>query len=279
MSSTHTRWAFRAVSLFLCLFFWASGCSALPATLVRESNTKQPQALHARESALKLPSVVYRGDGRDPSRIKEAGGFLPHSQYPPLSELAFSVYNHVLDIIVDQNTRERNTIYVSTSSVFGIAAMFASNRTGGGWLYDISAAPNMISVEGTLLEESPFPEESEYAAIGGINWSQVAGWMFLSENYTDMEWSRDEPHSEAEFFSLSYRYVRNPDYESRWDRYTASVGQPQLAGFYGKKSDCNSKKPWMDYPLEVPSRLIKYAHQFMRPLAEVMGTDHFFRLF
>ncbi|KXH65162.1 cholera enterotoxin subunit A2 [Colletotrichum salicis] len=45
-----------------------------------------------------------------------------------------------------------------------------------GYVYEIAAAANFIQVSGTLGEFSPYPNEQEYAALGGFSWDQVIRW-------------------------------------------------------------------------------------------------------
>ena len=79
-------------------------------------------------------------------------------------------------------------------------------------IYHISATPNFVDVNGTLRDYSPFPHESEYAALGTIYWRQIIGWQRITNGVVG---------------SL----VRNRDYQRNiYHRLVAGGTQPQLAG-------------------------------------------------
>ena len=157
---------------------------------------------------------VYRADTRSPEEIQRAGGFLPRGQ-SVLRTVApnISMWNHANGATNGQSLD--NDGYVSTAADELVAEQFLGSMFGGtGYVYTVAAAPNFIQVAGTLGEFNPFPNEVEYAALGGFRWEQVIGWTRRERNF------------------LQEGFVQNPDYNGRqFDSLQANQGEPRLAGF------------------------------------------------
>ncbi|PHH72669.1 putative enterotoxin [Ophiocordyceps australis] len=270
MASTTRGLGLQTCILVLVFAIWAPSCTAgrIPSIDARNNQVS------SRAERI-YPNYVFRGDKRHPMVVKDAGGFSPNSAFPPLSPWAWGIWNHVLNIVVNPSSGRRSTVYVSATTSFGVAAEYATNQSvDGGWVYDISAAPNMVDVQGTLMNYTPRPEDEEYVALGGIYWSQVAGWMYLPGNYSGYEWM----DSTREFVALSDRYVRNPDFWKYWDAQTVSPGQPQLAGFYGEAAPLGQLLPWKLYPLERAGTLPDYALEFVSGLGNAVNWSGSFPL-
>ncbi|RDA94654.1 hypothetical protein CP533_2435 [Ophiocordyceps camponoti-saundersi (nom. inval.)] len=160
------------------------------------------------------PSYVFRGDGRSPSEIREARGFLPHQE---TNYSDFRVYNLPFHV-----HGRGMTAYVSTSSSFGQAAR---NFAGPGrYVYRIRVTPNMMNVN-SLLSDSPYRAQEENSALGGIPWNAVeAWWQFpLGQDDEDNTQSNWMCLDDTAAFSLTSRYeaefqrefTPNPEYEER----------------------------------------------------------------
>ncbi|PHH65908.1 putative enterotoxin [Ophiocordyceps australis] len=266
-----TRWASVLAMLALLLLTWTSASHAR--SLSRpEPGGKQPPLL---ARAAPPPSTVFRGDGRNPQKVKAAGGFLPHSSSPPRSLKAYSLYNHVLDSIVDVNNKMRDTVYVSTTTAWPTAANFAADRPLGGFVYRIHATPNMVDVQESMLSHNPFPGEREWAAMGGVRWEQIEGWMFLPENYSRADWRKaGAPTLETEM----WRFIRNPDYASRFDAEVASPGQPQLVAWFGKGAAWANLNPWKKFKPTKTKSIMDYAVEFMDKHGKPVGWNGRFPL-
>ncbi|KAJ6438852.1 transmembrane alpha-helix domain-containing protein [Purpureocillium lavendulum] len=103
--------------------------------------------------------------------------------------------------------------YVSTTVDINYARRFLQDYLGGrGYIYIIHVSANFIDVPGTLLQFYNHVGEAEFAALGGIQYRQVRGWIEFREGVEQPE-------------------VRNPDYDPRFDTATSAGAQFQLAGF------------------------------------------------
>lgn len=154
------------------------------------------------DASTKPPAYVFRSDCRSPDAIRVAGGFLPRTQGHK-TDASFSAYNHARGDIM------KDTIYVSTTSRLD----FAKAIYKGCWIYKIRTTPNMIDLAGSLQDFSPFPEQDEYSAIGGIYWSQVVSWI-------------SNPKSEKT--SSDEIFIVNEDYDPYYDNFVAGGSEPQL---------------------------------------------------
>lgn len=279
----HARWTAMLLKLSLLLPLWAStsiSCAA-PTTptelLPRSVASQQPQLVH------NSPTWLYRGDLRDPEQLKAAGGFLPRSRLPS-KDTSFGLYNH--GEAVGDAGGVRETIYSSTSASFATAGAYIKTdslytSSVGGWIYRIRPTPNMIDLEASLGPGSPFPHDKEFSAMGGILWEQVDGWIFVTVE-KDLAplppvdaMDIDVTAAEEVFNSLSDRYITNKDYNLEFDRFKASGGRPELAGFFAAAGKFKNQEPWSRYNESTEY----YAMRFMEENGESVGWHGSFPLF
>ncbi|MEU3518144.1 polymorphic toxin-type HINT domain-containing protein [Streptomyces sp. NPDC006654] len=130
-----------------------------------------------------IPKTVYRGDGRSPAEIKNAGGFHPQdpSSGRSLLEYASDIRNH--------------SRFVGTSKSADIAATYFGGREG--YVYEISGAPGGIDVNEELGALSPSPHEKEIAFDGGVPWEYVTR-VWQKDEWGEIDFEYDEPIWERE---------------------------------------------------------------------------------
>lgn len=203
-------------ALFIVTTLWSVLCSGAPTTSSVE--------------------WVYRGDKRSPDEInnKWGGMFLSKGQ-TKVGALAadISLYTHVVGLSNGQGPD--NSGYVSTSTDKSIATSFiASNPNvaqNSGWLYKIHAAPNMIDVVGTLREFTVYPNEKEFAALGGFKMDQVYSWTPIVNGKVGKE-------------------VLNKAYDKKTFKSARGVISYDLAGFPKNKPavyQAWQKEPWKSH--------------------------------
>ncbi|KAM0274357.1 hypothetical protein ACHAQH_007923 [Verticillium albo-atrum] len=155
----------------------------------------------------------FRGDGRTPNEIRSAGGFLSRGAVRLLGIVGdVSMFNHARGAANGGATSESG--YVSTTTDRNVALRFVNNNAGGnGYIYEIQGTPNFVDVQETLLNYNPYPDEFEYAALGGFGWDQVFA-------YQEIRNGRAQPR------------VTNPDFNTVFNSARATTrGEPRLAGF------------------------------------------------
>ncbi|PFH57436.1 putative enterotoxin [Ophiocordyceps unilateralis] len=180
---------------------------------------------HSRSSTLGPSNdhvhIVYRVDQRSPRQIRYAGGFSPRGvdgngflRPPPDT----SLFNHVRG---EGWMSRNNSGYVSTTSSLGVALhILRESGTVPGYIYHIHVTPNFINVARTLGDYYEHQGELEFAALGGILWTQVLAWQRIEE-------AAGTPNG----YHVSER-VLNPDYHSQLFDWASDGGaQFQLAGF------------------------------------------------
>ncbi|PHH61272.1 putative enterotoxin [Ophiocordyceps australis] len=160
------------------------------------------------------PAEVWRGDKASPADIRSRGGFLP--QNPTMQDDgAFSIFRH-MGGESKVGAPSRNSPYVPSSIRQDVAETFVRDKNG--YIYKIHATPNFIDIWHTLTGEFYLERyEREYAALGGIRWDQIMGWIHLPNGNTTPQKNR--------------KFTANPEYNHKYDEYCSSGGQPQLAGF------------------------------------------------
>ncbi|RDA95656.1 hypothetical protein CP533_1238 [Ophiocordyceps camponoti-saundersi (nom. inval.)] len=203
---------------------------------------------------------LYRGDTRSPQEIQAKRGFLPPS--PPQSYKAYSIREHAL--------ATADTVYVSATYKFAVAAADARRLhqiTGDskdlGWVYRIRATPNMINIEGTLLQYYHEPGEAEFAALGGIRWDQVEAYWRVTEEYArkhplltedDVLGSWDN----VELDEVAALFTRNPNYSNQtYSLSTSGSGKPELAGF-PRHHRARQEEPWRRFGMSAREHAIEY---------------------
>ncbi|KAH7177122.1 heat-labile enterotoxin alpha chain-domain-containing protein [Dactylonectria macrodidyma] len=158
---------------------------------------------------------VWRADTRTSTEMRAAGVFAPRgaSQILEITPKV-SMFNHAVG--APNGASRDNDGYVSTTASEATAVTFLTQMfNGNGYVYEIAAAGNFIQVSGTLGEFSPFPNEHEYAALGGFSWDQVIRWRHYTNGVADAAGLQD-----------------NNEYEGRiYNSLRPSNGEPRLAGF------------------------------------------------
>lgn len=122
------------------------------------------------------------------------------------------MFNHARGAANGGGTSESG--YVSTTTDRNVALGFVNNNAGGnGYIYEIQATPNFLNVQGTLLAWNPYPDELEYAALGGFGWDQVFAYTPVTNGRLGTT-------------------VTNPDFNTVFNSARATTsGEPRLAGF------------------------------------------------
>ncbi|MFV8761624.1 enterotoxin A family protein [Yersinia enterocolitica] len=188
----------------------------------------------------------FRADSRPPDEIKRAGGLLPKGQneaYERGTPVNINLYDHARGEVTG-NTRY-NDGYVSTTNTLNQAHIIGQNMFGGlneYYIYVIAAAPNMFDVNGVLGRYSPHPYEHEFAALGGIPWSQVIGWYRVSFGAMQGSMTRNRNYRNDLFRGLSvapnedgYRLAGFPDGFQAWRELPWSEHAPEQCGLNRKK--------------------------------------------
>ncbi|PHH85985.1 putative enterotoxin [Cordyceps sp. RAO-2017] len=237
-----SEWAIRALSSAACLVALLGSGRATPLAAASDPSRQPP----VDDGSQPHPAYVFRGDTNTPDQIRAKGGILPRSVVYPSSPGAYGIWNHANAYVLDASTGRKETVYVSTTTDITVAHSFATGDNGEheGYIYYIHATPNMIEVGGTLLQYNPFPHEDEYSALGGILWTQIIGWIHLPANSRKLLIGERIGIRDPWYAS---RFEWNADYDSSFDQYRASGGQPQLAGFFGSVENRNQESPWSKY--------------------------------
>ncbi|KJZ72499.1 hypothetical protein HIM_08168 [Hirsutella minnesotensis 3608] len=207
---------------------WASLILSVSAAVLA-APSGQASALESRQRP--LPTILYRGDPRSPEELRKIGGMPPEFD-GPTTDTSYSLLAH------HKGEGKVASAYASTSKSFSIALAYAVGKNYGatpsdGWVYWVHPTPNMID-----MDDSDFVKvyglEEEFSAMGGIRWDQVEAYIKLPQNITDgflktyvRGWRTFEGFS-RQFPDM--KWVKNKDYDPRYDRYAPSPGQPQLAG-------------------------------------------------
>ncbi|KAK2598144.1 hypothetical protein QQS21_005695 [Conoideocrella luteorostrata] len=153
------------------------------------------------QKAPKPASVVFVGDYLWPEEVKKQGGFLPRVTTPPGGEYEIEGSNNGKE--GEKVEIGWQTYLVPAFMTFGSAAHHAaesaSKNTAGcsGVVYAIHATPNIVNLGNSA------------AAVAGIRWSQVLGWMQVPENYSPPEDNQEE------------------HYDHEFDKYQTTVNVPQ----------------------------------------------------
>ncbi|OAA47243.1 Heat Labile Enterotoxin Type Iib [Beauveria brongniartii RCEF 3172] len=221
------------------------------------------ECLAAREPA-PLPKVVYRGELTAPETFRKLGG-IPTEFDGPTTDKSYSLEVH------HKGRGEVHSAYTSTTSSFGVAFGYSlRNNAGDGWVYKIHPTPNMID-----MDASDFPlfhsAEDELSALGGVRWDQVEAWMAIPHDIIGTRITEKVVHRfrKEEAFIAKFpnmKWIKNEDYNPRYDQFTISGGQPQLAG----------NAPNLDKYKE--KTLEQWATEFMNKNGEAVGWTGAFPL-
>lgn len=200
-----SRWKTSSLLIALCLLLCPSCVHSVPTQPIPE------------------PPIRYtaRGDGQTPEMIKNAGGIPARLDLDTRDFDPFSLERHTDGPYTDTRTGKTSTAWVLTSKELIAANQFAQDNRG--YVYLMHATPNFVDVASTLGYVNLAPWEAEVSVLGGILWRQIVGWLPPGHQVpltTTLEAQRNDP-----------ALVKNPDYDVSFDQYTASLKQPQLAGF------------------------------------------------
>lgn len=184
------------------------------------------------------PPPVWRGEhGRTPEEVERANGFvargfsrLRRNEQLSAEELekGSSLFYHSTQDVAAY------TQYVSTSRspyiAFGHASQFTLTLKDGKniYLYKIHQDRKMVDVKSTLSRwgDEHFNFEEELAAIGGVPFDQIMGWIEVRlDNIRQIFNANKEIRDDAPL-------TLNPKYnERKYSKRVSSGSQPQLAGF------------------------------------------------
>lgn len=174
---------------------------------------------------------MYRGDSRSPTQLRDAGGFLPSKSNA--NDDGYGIFQHThLPRMKD------STQYVFTSKEMGIAAVYAVSQPGNdgsmpSWIYLIRPTPNFINARKTLGSYAVDFSHHEFAALGGIRFEQVLGWVEIDVSpYLEYQLkTMPSAFGELKEQILSAEFTLNADYNPKLDDSIASDVVPQLTGF------------------------------------------------
>ncbi|WP_454871893.1 enterotoxin A family protein [Paraburkholderia xenovorans] len=152
--------------------------------------------------------LLFRPSTLTPEALKVQGGFSIEST--PLKDVSLDMH----DFDVSSNPSAVDSAgYLGTFQYGRTALDRLASQSNSGYLYHVAPAPNMVDVNGSLGAGTRDPHIHEQAAMGRIDYTQIAGWQRVEDG-------KLQP------------FVANPDY--RWDIYdqTQTGGaQPQLARY------------------------------------------------
>lgn len=203
---------------------------------VRDLRTRQDNQAKP-ETNLDL-KFVYRGDQRSPQELMALGGVPPEFE-GPTTNASYSLFvHHVGDGLV-------RSAYTSTSRSFGAAIGFATQVSGQhrapGWIYEIQPTPNMIDMDNSGFKLI-YRGEEEFSAMGGIRWDQIKSYMYCPLNLTGGPLTQqdvEDYHDASAFFKKfpDQSFTQNPQYNTTYNQYRPSSGQPQLAGNFSTQNN------------------------------------------
>ncbi|PHH87804.1 putative enterotoxin [Cordyceps sp. RAO-2017] len=192
------------------------------------------------------PIILYRGDTRAPEEIKFQGGFLPPINPAPHDK--YRITDHIR--LVAAPYGKAATPYISTTPDFIFASKFAKARARYGakesFVYHVHATPHIFRAVDSV-DQDPVTKggaEGEYDALGGIPWRQILGWTPIPLDTTG--------ESLMEYLAAADQYfVRNREYDTNFDQYSASGGQPLLNE---RNKDPAQGKTAYDYAIDFMNR-------------------------
>ncbi|EFY93834.1 Heat Labile Enterotoxin Type Iib [Metarhizium acridum CQMa 102] len=204
------------------------------------------------------PEFVFRGESVSWDEAKKRGGFFPRTSYE--SPGAYELWPVQLQ-------RERgatiDTAYVSTSYYFEVARSYPSRNNR--FVYRIRGTPNFVDMPRSLGQHIVV-DEVEFAALGGISWKQVHGWIDSADIRDD---TIVDELSNTRFDRLQKegKYVLNPDYDPAFDAFRAGGGAPQLVGF-PEGHPARNQEPWKAFQDKSAK---EYAIEFMDENGKGLG--------
>ncbi|KAK2046695.1 ADP-ribosylation [Colletotrichum somersetense] len=190
------------------------------------------------------PEYVWRGAGRSPEEIKASGGFLPKG-VTAVGDVApdVSLWHHVdvrQEFDEDGNPTSlwvspEDDGYVAFTSSFFLALGYAlyTRQQETTYIYRVKTTRDMIDVTKTLGKYNLWPEEKEYAALGGVKWDQIVSWRKVDT---------------GKLHSFSWLWpTMNKDYDSeKYSGLRTGGAQYSLAGFPSGHEAWN-EEPWKKF--------------------------------
>lgn len=184
-------------------------------------------------------SYFYRADARTPEQLRQADGLWARGYSPGTSmKRDISLYHHAMGICGSLTSEGDNGYVAFTSDKKVAEGWIKTYLDNEGYIYQVHGYANLINVQETLRKYNPYPEEKEFAAIKGTEWSQVMGWNHYTPN-TDARTSQTQP-------LVKHRYNQNPQYDSRFSGKTDGGAQYALAGF-PRDHPAWKEEPWYYY--------------------------------
>ncbi|RDA88772.1 hypothetical protein CP532_4111 [Ophiocordyceps camponoti-leonardi (nom. inval.)] len=193
--------------------------NAIPGPNTPRPNLYPRSPDHVSDSEEDRPGVdkgffLFRGElgsARRPSRIRQLGGFEPENPGYEEYESCFSIRHHIRGrpagevdsdsdseasnlVASDPSTEESpwHTAFVSLSFRPDTAAYYAAHETEPGYIYIVAPSPNIIDPSSITALESMASANEEVVALGGIQFSQVYGWITYPEfNEIEQDLRRD----------------------------------------------------------------------------------------
>ncbi|KID81647.1 heat-labile enterotoxin A subunit, partial [Metarhizium majus ARSEF 297] len=206
-----------------------------PLALWEEGSGEPPAKETAGPSGQTVPAstarkYVFYGDYLWPAEAKRQGGFLtPADSLATIRNPPVTAYTLNTHLNRDKLQPHPETYFVAAHQTFGAAAKEAVKKAakfGGQFdpvVYLVHATPNMFKVG------------NELAVPGGMLWQQVRGWTQVPRDYALPEKTPTRKQELHEDFEKAYKakpkvvFQKNPDYDSKFDQYTATEKeQPQL---------------------------------------------------
>ncbi|KAM4065366.1 heat-labile enterotoxin alpha chain domain-containing protein [Hirsutella rhossiliensis] len=196
---------------------------------------KKPQK--ARKPQGPVDKVFY-GSFLWPEEAKKQGGFLPPSATPPGPTYDVVGAPEEPEVVYEDFAAYLLPTFQSLGAAARHASQLASKETGDfeGVVYAVHATPNMVSTG------------KESAAVGGILWSQVMGWMQVPRGYevpdknqTPKQRAQMQEHFRKAFAEKVDLFTPNKNYDDKFNQFNATTQVPDkmdtpqdLIGFMNK---------------------------------------------
>ncbi|KAK2591884.1 hypothetical protein QQS21_010408 [Conoideocrella luteorostrata] len=214
-------------------------CEKLASTIKeqdKQANNHLPTSAHGTNYTAHDVKIVYHADFLWPEEAKKQGGFIPASKTPPSAtpDAEIEITNFLIPT------------YLSFGAAAGQAARISSNKTKGfaGVVYVVHATPNIIS------------SGNRSAAVGGIRWSQVMGWMQVPQQYSPPEYnatwnnsSSRRQHFEEAFKENKDLFQQNKDYAvNKFKQYkTTTIVQQNMSTLHDLELFMNQNGQAVDW--------------------------------
>ncbi|KID78744.1 Heat-labile enterotoxin IIA, A chain [Metarhizium brunneum] len=185
-----------------------------------------------------FPRHVYRGEiQRTPKEVQKDGGFYSRGMQRILSgdklsweelEDGSSLFRHAA------GDTAPFTRYVSTSADPATSLTFAVNDEDPvekGYIYKIHADKRMVDVNRSLGKYSPYPAQTEHAAIGFIPFEQIEGWWEVTYKHDFADPKVGKKTQDKLRRGQLKHFHRNPHFSPNFQKLRGNGVAPQLAGF------------------------------------------------